>query len=194
MAAKPICSIPDCGKPGYKCGWCGAHYSRWKRYGDPLGGSTYNGETLAFLESALAAQTDECIGWPFSKDHNGRGKLKYNGRMSYASRVVCERAHGAPPTPKHDAAHSCGKGHEGCINHRHLRWATRAENHADKLIHGTHCAGSKNGKSKLTANDVRKIRKRLANGEIEISIARDFCVTRHAVSAIRRGISWSWLE
>lgn len=34
MAA--TCSIEDCGKKVTARGWCSAHYTRWKRHGDPL--------------------------------------------------------------------------------------------------------------------------------------------------------------
>lgn len=30
------CSMPDCAKPSRQRGWCVAHYTRWRRYGDPL--------------------------------------------------------------------------------------------------------------------------------------------------------------
>lgn len=36
MADKPVCSIETCNKPAATRGWCDMHYSRWKRYRDPL--------------------------------------------------------------------------------------------------------------------------------------------------------------
>jgi hypothetical protein len=54
-----------------------------------------------------------------------------------AHRVMCEIAHGPKPAPGFVAAHTCGKGREGCVNPRHLRWASQKENMADKLLHGT---------------------------------------------------------
>lgn len=194
MAAKRICSISNCGKPTSKMGWCASHYSRWKRHGSPLAGHTFHGEPKAFLDQALISATDDCIKWPFGKDLNGRGTINLDGRLQYASRVVCELAYGAPATLDLEASHYCGKGHEGCINPRHLRWATRTENHADKILHGTILRGSRNPLVKLQDGDVREIRKRIAAGEIQSSIAKDFGVTRHAVSAIACGKSWSWLE
>ena len=37
MATTRICSIADCGKPVAGRGWCTAHWTRWRRHGDPLG-------------------------------------------------------------------------------------------------------------------------------------------------------------
>lgn len=34
-----FCSIEECSKKKKRRGWCQAHYTRWLRHGDPLGGS-----------------------------------------------------------------------------------------------------------------------------------------------------------
>lgn len=31
-----VCSVRDCSRPSKTRGWCVLHYSRWRRYGDPL--------------------------------------------------------------------------------------------------------------------------------------------------------------
>lgn len=35
------CIIANCGKAIFARGWCSAHYTRWKRHGDPLAGRAY---------------------------------------------------------------------------------------------------------------------------------------------------------
>lgn len=32
---KPTCSIEECERPSRKRGWCGMHYQRWAKHGDP---------------------------------------------------------------------------------------------------------------------------------------------------------------
>ena len=53
--------------------------------------------------------------------------------VKLVSRVVCEEAHGPPPSPKHQAAHATLSGCFGdlCVAPHHLRWATNRENQAD---------------------------------------------------------------
>lgn len=34
-APSNLCSIPDCDRPTYGRGWCGKHYQRWWKHGDP---------------------------------------------------------------------------------------------------------------------------------------------------------------
>lgn len=174
-------------------GWCPAHYQRWRKYGDPLSGRTSLGALSAFLEQALGSDTDQCINWPFVRNSKGQGQIRLNGRAQYASRVVCERAHGAPPTSLHEAAHSCGNGHLGCVNPRHLRWATRSENHADKLIHGTHNRGERHNMVKLTEAEVIEIRWRAGAGESQRALARAYGVGPRTVRDIVHRKKWAWL-
>lgn len=50
-------------------------------------------------------------------------------------------------------------------NHvNNLHWGTHKENEADKIVHGTSNRGERNGKSKLTEEQVGKIRKMYATG------------------------------
>jgi hypothetical protein len=115
-----------------------------------------------------------------------------NGKRTVASRYVCELAHGAPPTPKHEAAHSCGNGKDGCVNQNHLSWKTRTENQADRLEHGTHNRGARQGRSKLNEDDVREIIA-LKGKEKQRDLAKRFGVTRMTVSSIHTGKNWAWV-
>lgn len=136
------CSVEGCGEPYYCGGFCTKHYQRHRKHGDPA--------VVAFKSPAedwLRANVDfsgsECLTWPFYRKNNGYGEATLDGKKSVASRVMCILAHGEPPTPKHEAAHSCGKGHEGCVNPNHLRWATASENQLEREAHGTSNAGDR---------------------------------------------------
>ena len=73
--------------------------------------------------------------------------------------LVCTAFHGSRPLGK-EVAHADGSR----INNQseNLRWATRKENHADALRHGTHTGlivkGERNGHAILTERDVKEIR------------------------------------
>lgn len=188
-----ICAVDGCTKPAESRGWCDAHYQRWRKHGDPLGGRTENGAAMDWLLAHLNTKSDECVAWPFARDRNGYGRLHFRGKLSFAHRVMCELAHGEPPTEKHHAAHSCGKGHLGCVNPKHLRWATRVENEADKGCHGTLSRGEYHPQSKLSAANVLEIRQILKN-EGASKIAKSFGVQPQTISAIKHRKSWAWLE
>ena len=95
------------------------------------------GKTFAWLIARVDYQGDDCLPWPFCRDGRvGRGRMGHEGKRPWAHRLMCELAHGPPPTPKHQAAHECGKGHYGCVNPRHLAWKTNSENQLDRRKNG----------------------------------------------------------
>lgn len=130
------CSIPGCGRPAIARTFCSHHYSKWSLHGDPC---WQRKETCAEWLQRHAREYigDDCLKWPFATDIEGYGVVRFRGRDTSASRAMCFIVHGDPPTPKHQAAHSCGKGHLGCVNPRHIRWATCFENIQEKRVHGT---------------------------------------------------------
>lgn len=182
------CSIADCGKPVHAKCLCNAHYLRLLRYGNPLAGRTQVGKTLEFFENVvLPFAGDDCLIWPFSRTDNGYALIWHEGRNFIVSRLVCERIHGTAPTPEHHAAHTCGRGSDACVTPKHLRWATRTENEADKIVHGTTNRGEQCGSSKLTEADVREIRQMSGT---QREIAEKFGVAQSAISKIMTGATW----
>lgn len=102
--------------------------------------------------------------------------------------LVCEAFHGPKPSPKHEVAH--GDGVRSNNRPSNLRWATRAENHADKKIHGTNREGEAIPWAKLRESDIPVIRDRLANHESMRKIADDYGVSEGAINGIRIGRNW----
>lgn len=193
MATHSICSIPDCGKLWFCRGWCSAHYQRWREHGDPLAGSTAKGKPERyFRDVVLVYDGNDCLAWPYGRRDNGYGSIHADGKNHIVSRRLCEEVNGPPPTPGHEAAHSCGNGHLGCCTKRHLSWKTPKENEVDKLTHGTRCRGERNGVAKLTEADVHEIRA-LRGSMTQSKIAAQFNLRRQQISRIHTGTSWAWL-
>lgn len=136
---------------------------------------------------------DDCLKWPFHTRPDGRGEYKVDGCKQLAHRVVCEIAHGQAPTPQHHAAHCCGNGHLGCVNPRHLRWATKSENEKDRALHGTSNRGERHGQSKLSEADIIEIREN-AGVVTQESLAARFGVSRRNIGRIQHRQRWGWLE
>lgn len=191
------CKVDGCENPRVAKGYCGSHYMRWRRHGDPLAGGTTPGALRDFIENvAIPFCGDECLTWPFGKNIYGYGYMPHRGKRTTAHRVICEIAHGHPPTARHQAAHNCGKGHEGCCNPRHLRWATPKENHADRVTHGTTSRGEKSSSVKLTSEQVKEIREAIGSRNergLRSEIARKFGVNRSTITRIINRTDWAWL-
>lgn len=188
------CSFEGCGREltsHSARGLCSGHYQQWKN-GRSLQPLQARNVVLPWLEDHVGFGGDECLIWPFYRDSNGYGTIKYQRKPTWAHRLMCELAHGAPPTPKHHAAHSCGKGHLGCVNPRHLRWATCQENLSDTIIHGTRARGERQGHAKLTAADVLAIRSRIGVAS-QCALGREYGVTQSTIYKIVHRQSWGHL-
>lgn len=149
------------------------------------------GKAIAWLREHVNYRQNDCLKWPMARDDHGYGFLGYEGKMAKAHRVMCELVYGPPPTPQHEAAHSCGRGHQGCINPRHLSWKTRSENQRDRRKHGTEGNGSKGAaRYKLTEADVAEIRT-LFGVTTNREIAKRYDVTPGLISKIRNGHLWA---
>ncbi len=186
-----ICTIDGCGKPRVGFGYCTAHYRRNKRHGHPLGGGITPGTVAQYFEGTVLPYVGgDCLIWPFSKDAGGYARMIYKGRNVGVTRTVCEIFNGPPPTPQHQAAHSCGKGMSGCVTPGHLRWATPVENSADKFLHGTVLRGEDCTQSKLTDDAVEQIRA-LTGAMSHRKTARLFGVSAVTVRDVRKGKRWA---
>lgn len=193
MAESRICSIDGCDKPVRGRGWCGKHYMRWYNYGDPTKKLNRYGDAGKFLENvAFSFDGDDCLLWPFDRNPKGYGRHQSGGKRRAAHRIVCAAVHGEAPSRRHVCAHSCGNGHLGCVNPRHLRWATQSENHADKLIHGTMARGEKNGNASMSEETARKAKSMIGH-MTQREIAVELGITRSAVRDIKIGKTWGWL-
>lgn len=181
---RPVCRVDGCARKADSHGLCSMHRRRELRNGNiEKVQRPANGTRRRWLEEHVSYTGDDCLIWPFWRDKHGYGP----------SREMCALAHGEPPTPDHQSAHSCGNGHLGCMNPRHLRWATRAENQAEMAEHGNSQRGAKNFFCKLTEDQVQEIRK-VGYRESDSRLAARFGVSRKTISDVRNGRSWAWLD
>ena len=180
----PLCSVHGCGRKVHAKDICAMHRKRELRHGSKdVVLRAANGEYDRWIMEMSRHDGDECIFWPFSRDRNGYGP----------SRKMCIAAHGEPESNELQAAHSCGNGNIGCMNPKHLRWATRKDNAGDMVDHGRSQRGEKCSMARLTEYAVRQIRG-ARSGESCASLAREFGVARWTVSRARSRETWAWLE
>lgn len=190
------CSVEGCERNAHPKAWgargcCVSHYQRLKRHGDPLKGRRQEGEIDEWIEKLIEADPVDCVPWPFHRSDKGYGLIFKDQASTTASRFICKKVHGEPPTPEHEAAHSCGKGHTGCVTPRHLEWKTHAENIADKLEHGTSVQGEDHPFAKLSASAVLEIRN--SDEKLKVLAAR-YGVSEAVISRVRRGLTWKSIQ
>lgn len=188
------CSVENCHSPVLAKRLCNRHYIRWKKFGDPTRGRdrAAKGEPMAFLMNAMVSDTEKCILWPFARKSEGQGCLWVDGKLRVASQYVCEISHGPAPSETHQAAHSCGNGHLGCVNRKHLSWKTPSENQMDRVKHGTSNRGERHGLSKLTAEEVRLIRS-MRGMKTHRELAAEYSVANQTIHEIMTRKIWGHL-
>lgn len=183
-----ICSVSGCQREHRARGYCVYHY---KKLG-PFKERAIRPARHFLQHVALRWSSGECLIWPFARNSTGYGVININGKNHIVSRLVCEVVNGQP-TVGLVAAHSCGQGGQGCVNPKHMRWATHAENMAEASVHGAILIGEKSPNSKLTEKQVRKILS--AKGEAsQRQLADEYCVDPSLISRIHAGAKWKHLS
>lgn len=131
----------------------------------------------------------ECWLWTAAKNNKGYGMFGVGYKVRCAPRVAYELYVGEIPDGK-EILHSCDN--PLCVNPNHLTPGTHAENQADMKSRGRSRAprGAENHLTKLTADQVLAIR---ADTRFQRVIAKDFGVSKGAISAIKTRFSWAYL-
>lgn len=151
------------------------------------------GEAIAYLDAVVMSHDgQDCLFWPYSRSR-GAAMIYIDGRNARVAPIVCARRHGPAPSPEHEAAHSCGNDHMGCVSPHHLRWDTPSGNNQDKLLHGTHNRGERHNLAKLTEEDVRDIRRKRGTETYQQAADR-YGVSLATVKAIYSRRTWGWLQ
>lgn len=135
------CLVETCKSLSHAKNYCGAHYMKLKRHGDPniTKQVRFKGTTEErFLSRITKLGADECWPWTGTLDNNGYGlfsvKHKYVGAHRYSYQlsvgpiepglVVDHTCHNRDPDCR--AVADCL--HRRCVNPRHLEPVTRGEN------------------------------------------------------------------
>ncbi len=89
---------------------------------------------LAFLKQNVGFQGEDCLFMPFANGVSPR-KVKFRGKPTPCSRVMCTLAHGEPSIERPLSRHLCGNGHLSCVNPAHLAWGSDFDNACDAQVH-----------------------------------------------------------
>lgn len=174
-----ICAVAGCHNPKKARRLCNSHYARWKRHGDPLGGSTGKGYPLKWAEALAENPPEGCAEWPFATNGNGYGWAWFQGRRIGAHRMLLVIATGQNPTDM-DAAHGACH-NRACVNPRHLSWQSRSNNIQD------HKRDGRKGYV-LCEQDVLNIRKSRKSAK---AIAEQYSLSTSTVYKVKQRKLWA---
>jgi transposase-like protein len=150
------------------------------------GGRRRGGLSAQFEAFTHPEPNSGCWLWGGSVDRRGYGQMRVTGKtLRYASHVALE-LDGRPVPKGMCACHHCDN--PACVNPAHLFVGTPKENTRDMMRKGRHVPPPRT--CKLTPDDVRAIRLRLASGEAGTRIAAAFGVGHPSIYAIKAGRTW----
>ena len=195
-----VCDAIGCGEFAGKADLCDGHYTMRER-GEPLTpiegtrterqpiGMTWQEAVVWALERGVRDEETGCLRWSRTQE-NGYAVAQFGDERRKVGRQVLRWFRGEPPEDKPIMCHSmaCGR-NKDCIEPSHLRWGDDRENMQDVAMAGQ----AKH--LKLTVDQVREIKRRLATGEETVKqISRDYPVRTDHIYKIRKGRAWGWLD
>lgn len=143
---------------------------------------------LANYHKKIVVASSGCHEWTGVMNNNGYGQFNVSGRKTLAHRIAWELSNG--PIPEGMCVlHTCDN--PACCNPAHLWIGTQIDNIRDMESKGrARRSGSNHGRSKLTEDDVRKIRELHEKGWRHKSIAVMFGVIQQNISMIVNRKRW----
>lgn len=140
--------------------------------------------------SRLEEAPGDCRVWLGGKNEHGYGRIKRAGRQTRAHRVAYELAHGPIPEGL-GVLHRCDN--PPCCNPDHLYVGDQRANVQDAIERGRASPppllrGEDHPNSKIPDAELPVILARLAAGETQTAIARDYGVSQGAIWKVKAGI------
>ncbi len=159
-----------------------------------------------FFEKVAPPDERGCWLWTAAKNPQGYGVLRISGRRNWLAHRLSWVLHRGP-IPDGAGYHGTCVLHRcdvtSCVNPGHLWLGTNADNIADKVAKGRQSHGGGSPKSglrgeahlcaKLTADDVREIRRRWP-AETPTDLAPAFGVLRSAIYHVVHRRTWKHIE
>ena len=195
-----VCDAIGCGEFAGKADLCDVHHTMRER-GEPLApiegarterqpiGMTWEETVVWALKRGIRDEETGCLRWPRTQE-NGYAVAQFKNESRKVGRHVLRWFKGEPPKDKPIMCHSmaCGR-NKDCIEPSHLRWGDCRENMRDVAMSGQ----AKH--LKLTVDQVREIKRRLATGKETVKqISLDYPVRTEQIYTIQKGRAWGWLD
>lgn len=192
------CTLDGCSRRLTAKGYCGLHYNRWRRHGDPriAKQAAHRGVTLSEHVEAVRDRSggpDACWNFTPALGSGGYGHFMHRGVLKMAHVWAYELATGPVPADQ-IVRHACDN--RACLNPRHLIPGTHQQNMDDKVerhrqarLHGT-----TNPLSRLTDEQIIEIRARFASGSASRrELAEEYETSRSNIEHIVSGRRWKHL-
>ncbi|ARK28770.1 HNH endonuclease signature motif containing protein [Halalkalibacter krulwichiae] len=183
------CRVDGCYKDVVGLGYCSMHYTRLKRYNDPLFPGLNGGNRPKKIKFK---EVEGCFVLTSHKlNSGGYSEIRIRGITKKVHRHVYEQCFGEIPEGL-VVRHKCDN--PSCVNPEHLEIGTQKDNVRDMMLRNRHVKGSKKSASKLKETDVINIKRLLKKGCTNVYIASLYKVHNSVISEIKHKKIWTHVE
>ena len=138
-----------------------------------------------FAKVTVTPSLEDCWPWcGYIFPDTGYGRFSV-GRSFIFSHRFCYTVFHGPIAANLVVRHKCDN--RRCVNPTHLETGTSQDNVRDRVIRGRSAVGSKNGRAKLTEEQVLEI---IRSDESHAALARRYSIDPNVIAKIRRGRIW----
>jgi HNH endonuclease len=130
----------------------------------------------------------DCWLWTACRTVDGYGTFRFGGKIHKAHRLSWFFANGEIPSGSL-VCHHCDI--PACVRPSHLFLGTDKDNAIDRDAKGRGARRDRHPRAKLTAAIVDQIRRRVAGGEMQKTIAAEFRVATSTIARIVTGERWA---
>lgn len=145
-----------------------------------------------FWKRVTKHSDSECWLWMSHVDRDGYGHFQFRHNKDKqkirAHRVSYMLANNCVVDSDVFVCHKCDN--RACVNPNHLYLGDNNTNIADCVLRGRTARGVKNTNSKLTEEQVLRIKLKLADSQSRGSIAKEFDVSKSTISYIANNRTW----
>ena len=182
------CSILGCDTPQRSHSYCGMHWQRFKRNGDPQK-TVRRRRTNEERFWPNVKVSDGCWEWQGARDLHGYGiLLDVNWKKQGAHRVSWALHYGPIPAGMF-VCHHCDN--RRCCNPAHMFLGSIGDNMRDRTAKGRQARGSRIRRASLIERDAALIRYLADCGARGTHLAKLFGVSQRVVCAIRYRKTWA---
>ncbi len=142
------------------------------------------------IKSRVFVDDNGCWIWEGALLRGGYGGINVSKKSHQVHRYMWELVNGEIPKGML-VCHKCDN--PPCCNPSHLFLGSHKTNAEDKVSKNRQSRGESN-KSKLTLEEVKKIKEMLESGVSHRGIAAEFGVGKTAITYINTGRCWGWAE
>lgn len=151
----------------------------------------------SFWSRVKKGKKAECWEWQGSCNNTGYGTVGWDGKTYTTHRISAwlEGLVTSPSAPDNareetHVLHKCDN--RKCCNPNHFFLGSYTDNQKDAYSKSrkTQPKGSAHANAKLSVRQVTQIRKRYANGEYQVPLAKEYGVSQRVISLIVRGESY----